>query len=43
MSMHEWQSLSHVRWDCQYHVVIVPKYRREQEKLDNRQGELDFE
>jgi putative transposase len=26
--MHEWPSLSHVRWDCQYHVVIVPKYRR---------------
>ena len=26
--MHEWQSLSHVRWECKYHVVIVPKYRR---------------
>ena len=26
--MHEWQNLSHVRWDCKYHVVIVPKYRR---------------
>ena len=26
--MHEWQSLSHVRWDCKYHVVIIPKYRR---------------
>jgi putative transposase len=26
--MHEWQSQSHVRWDCKYHVVIVPKYRR---------------
>ena len=26
--MHEWESLSHVRWDCKYHVVIVPKYRR---------------
>ena len=25
---HEWESLSHVRWDCKYHVVIVPKYRR---------------
>jgi putative transposase len=25
--MHEWQSLSHVRWECKYHVVIVPKYR----------------
>jgi len=26
--MHEWQSLSHVRWDRKYHVVIIPKYRR---------------
>ena len=26
--MHEWQSLSHVRWECKYHLVIVPKYRR---------------
>ena len=26
--MHEWQSLSHVRWDCKYHVVIIPKSRR---------------
>ena len=26
--MHEWQSLSHVRWDCKHHVVIIPKYRR---------------
>lgn len=25
--MHDWQSLSHVKWDCKYHVVIVPKYR----------------
>ncbi len=26
--MHEWQSLSHVRWECKYHVVMIPKYRR---------------
>ena len=26
--MHDWQSLSHVRWDCKYHIVIVPKYRQ---------------
>jgi putative transposase len=26
--MHDWQTLSHVRWDCKYHVVIIPKYRR---------------
>ena len=26
--MHDWQSLSHVRWECKYHVVIMPKYRQ---------------
>ena len=26
--MHQWQSQSHVRWECKYHVVIIPKYRR---------------
>ena len=26
--MHEWQSLSQVRWECKYHAVIIPKYRR---------------
>ena len=26
--MREWQSQSHVRWDCRYQLVIVPKYRK---------------
>lgn len=26
--MREWESQSHVKWYCRYHVVIVPKYRR---------------
>ena len=26
--MNEWRSLSHVRWDCKYHIVIIPKYRQ---------------
>jgi putative transposase len=26
--MREWQSLSHVRWYCRYHIVFVPKYRK---------------
>ncbi len=26
--MHDWESLSHVRWDCKFHVVFVPKYRQ---------------
>jgi len=26
--MKEWQSLAHVRRECKYHVVFVPKYRK---------------
>ena len=26
--MHDWRSLSHVRWECKYHVLITPKYRK---------------
>ncbi len=26
--MDEYQSLSHSRWECKYHVVFIPKCRR---------------
>ena len=26
--MKDWQNLAHVKWECKYHLVIVPKYRR---------------
>ncbi len=26
--MDEFESLSHTRWDCKYHVVFIPKCRR---------------
>ena len=26
--MKEYQSLSHTRWDCKYHVVYIPKCRK---------------
>ena len=26
--MKDWRSQAHVKWDCKYHVVIIPKYRR---------------
>ena len=40
--MHDWQSLSHVRWDCKYHVVFIPKYRRKvlYGKLRRQIGEI---
>ena len=40
--MHDWSSLSHVRWDCKYHVVFVPKYRQRKlyGKFRRRVGEI---
>ena len=40
--MHEWQSQSHVKWECKYHVVIVPKYRKKLlfGKLRNQVGPI---
>ena len=26
--MKDYQSLSHSKWECKYHVVFIPKYRR---------------
>lgn len=26
--MKEYQSLSHTRWDCKYHVAFIPKKRK---------------
>jgi putative transposase len=40
--MHEWESLSHVRWESKYHVVTIPKYRRKvlYGKLKGRVGRI---
>ena len=27
--MTDYRSLNHTRWTCQYHVVFIPKYRKE--------------
>ncbi len=26
--MNDWKSLSHVRWDCKFHLVFISKYRQ---------------
>jgi len=26
--MKDYQSLSHTRWDCKYHMVFIPKMRK---------------
>ena len=28
--MRQVESLSHTRWECKYHIVFIPKYRRKQ-------------
>jgi len=40
--MRDYQSLSHVKWVCKYHVVWVPKYRRKKlyGELRRRLGEI---
>ena len=40
--MHDWNSLSHVRWDCKYHIVFVPKYRQKRlyGKFRRKVGEI---
>ena len=40
--MEKFESLSHVRWECKYHVVIIPKYRRKAlyGKLKRRIGRI---
>ena len=40
--MHDWQSLSHVKWECKYHVVIVSKYHKKKlyGKFRERVGQI---
>ena len=40
--MKDWQSQAHVKWECKYHLVILPKYRRKvlYGKLRRRVGEI---
>ena len=40
--MHDWSSLTHVRWDCKYHIVFVPKYRKKKlyGKFRSRVGDI---
>ena len=28
--MQEYESLNHTKWECKYHVIFIPKYRRKQ-------------
>ncbi len=34
--MKDWQSQAHVKWECKFHVVIVPKYRKKTDFIKYR-------
>ena len=42
--MQRFQTLNHTKWDCKYHIVFIPKYRRKviygelRKYLDNYPG-----
>src|SRR5271157_774391 len=40
--MKDWQSLAHTKWECKYHIVFVPKYRKKilYGKIRKRIGEI---
>ena len=40
--MKDWRSQAHVKWECKFHVVILPKYRRKvlYGKLRGQIGEI---
>ena len=40
--MNTYSSLKHTRWDCKYHIVFIPKYRKKKLYKEIRQylGEL---
>ena len=40
--MYDGQSFSHTKWECKYHIVWIPKYRKKGifEDLRKYQGEI---
>jgi putative transposase len=42
--MDEFESLSHTKWECKYHVVFIPKCRRKTlyAELRRHLGEVAF-
>ncbi len=43
--MRDYKSLAHTKWDCKYHVVFIPKYRKKviYGDLRNHLGEIFHE
>lgn len=40
--MYDFQSLAHVKWECKYHIVFTPKYRKKvlYGKIRKRVGQI---
>lgn len=40
--MNEYESLSHTKWECKYHVIFIPKCRKKVifGKIRNELGQL---
>lgn len=40
--MRDWKAQAHVKWECKYHVVVLPKYRKKviYGKIRHRVGEI---
>lgn len=38
MGLNDSNSLSHMKWNCKYHIVFVPKYRRKVFYGEKRRG-----
>jgi putative transposase len=40
--MRDWKTQAHVKWECKYHVVVLPKYRKKviYGKIRHRVGEI---
>jgi putative transposase len=40
--MKDWKSQAHVKWECKYHIVVLPKYRKKviYGKLRRKIGEI---
>lgn len=38
MGMNDMNSLLHTRWNCKYHIIFAPKYRRKVFYHEKRQG-----
>jgi putative transposase len=41
-AMKDWQSMAHVKWECKYHIVFIPKYRKKKlyGRVRRRIGEI---